>query len=199
MLMMLCMCNYDTDQDNELAQFQSNASERPQSRYTPEISAAAIRSIIQEEMEEQEVAIEDIPVEGKFMGPENHKHSLRYIEMKGFAWFTCTKGHNKGNCKRWPSAHSWCFIDLREQRICYRYTQDCNVHDCEADIGPEFTEESIREMAQRAVRQFLRRIGRLRGATNNNHDGNPRDHDKGGPHDEKRCSKCRRLGRSCWK
>ena len=183
------MYNANTDDDLDVDR---------RSKYAPEISPAAIRAIILKELAMHEVNTEfDIPDERYFRSPENHEGSLRYFESKGFAWFTCKKQHKPNNkIKRWPSAHSWCFIDLKKQEICYRYEQECNAHNIVAQPGPEFTEEAIQKMAKLVVNRFLIKTGRIRYvprvSTNT-------DKTEGGPHDEGRCGKCKRLGRSCWK
>ncbi len=180
---------FNTDDDNE------TISERPKLKYAPEISIDAIKAIILKEMARQNVNAEEIPKERVFTLPKNHKNSKRYFETKGLAWFVCMKSHNKGNYKRWPSAHSWCFIDLKEQKICYRDKQQCNVHNTTAENGPEFTKEALEKMAKYAVEGFLIKMGL----------GLPPGRStrtkqtEGGPHDKARCGKCTRLGRSCWK
>lgn len=114
------------------------------SKYKPEISKEEIKEIILREMDEQGVKVTDIPKETEFRGPKYHGGSKRYFSTKGFAWFTCKK-HNGD--RHWPSAHAWCFIDLKEQEICHRYTQDCKRHNTKAELGPEFTEEALKKMA----------------------------------------------------
>ena len=135
--------------------------------------------------------------EGDFVSPKKHEKSVRYFEAKGFAWFTCKKPHdNKGNFKCWPSAHSWCFIDIKKQEICYRDEQKCKAHNTAAQLGPEFTEEAIQKMAKWVVKGFLIKTRRIQYVPRESTDT---DQTEGGPHDEGRCGKCKRLGRSCWK
>ena len=161
------------------------------SSYEPEISPAAIKRIIADAMADNNVTKEDIPNEPAFTTPAKARGSKRYFETKGFAWLNCPGGDN-----RWPSAHCWCFIDLKKQTICYRDPQDCKK--CESEVDPEFTEESVERMAEYAVRGFLIKTGELHAVFNPRVD----DDDMGtqrGPHDEERCGRCRRLGTSCWK
>ena len=162
----------------------------PRSSYQPEVSSEAIRDIIKAAMEAENVRERDIPTEHYFASPEDGANSKRYFEVKGFAWFVCPRNDN-----RWPSAQSWCFMDLKKQAICYRDKQDCKK--CESKASPEFTEEALKRMAEYAVKSFLIRTGKR------HHEYRPRgDMDGavgGGPHDEERCARCRRLGRSCWK
>ena len=132
-------------------------------------------------MAESNITPADIPEEGPFISPEDAQGGKRYYEVKGFAWFTCQD-------KSWPSAHAWCFIDLKKQVICFRYTQGCNK--CEKKVSPEFSADSIQSMAEFVVRRFT---GSWKGGGS---DG-PRE-TQGGPHDEGRCSKCEKLGSSCW-
>ncbi len=112
----------------------------------------------------QRVNTVDIPEdEGDFTSPENHKNSLRYYEFKGFAWFTCREQHEPDSpdikIRRWASARSWCFIDLKKQEICYRDTQECKVDNIVAQPGPEFTEEVIQRWPNGWSRGFCLRLG----------------------------------------
>ena len=142
-------------------------------------------------MDEKGVTIEKIPIECPFTTPgESTKDSKRYFEVKGFAWFCCPMRDN-----RWPSAHAWCCIDLKEQNICYCDVQDCR--NCEAKASPEFTEESIERMAEYAVKRYRIRTGDPKQVPF--YSSISERETEGGPHDEERCSRCRRLGRSCWK
>ena len=154
------------------------------------MSKAAIKKIIRDAMAEKGVEERDVPDEAPFISPAYAQSSKRYIEVKGFAWFSCPKKHH-----RWPSAQSWCFIDLKEQEICYRDNQKCKK--CNSGASPEFTRESIEKMAQYAVKKFLIKTKRL--VPEFNPSNASTDETQGGPHDEGRCGKCKRLGRSCWK
>ena len=165
--------------------------EASRSGYQHEISPDDIKAIIKKAMEEEGVRRRDIPPEDEFTTPENVKYkSKRFFEVKGFAWFACPKRD-----RYWPSAHSWCFMDLKKQTICYRDKQKCQK--CESKASPEFTEEALERMAEYAVESFLRRTGKKQV------DQDPKSTDtqdtQGGPHDEERCDRCRRLKRSCWK
>jgi hypothetical protein len=142
-------------------------------------------------MAEKDITRGEIPSEHQFTTPGNAKNSKRYFETKGFAWFKCP---SRDNC--WPSAHAWCFIDLKKQTICHRDPQDCRK--CECEVDPEFTEESIEKMAEYATKRYLIKTGELEAVFNPRIGDDDRE-TQGGPHDEERCGKCRRLGRSCWK
>ena len=131
---------------------------------------------------------EEIPWENRFTSPQEARYSERYFEAKGFAWFRCQED---GKC--WPSAHAWCFIDLKKQRICYRYKQNCKK--CEFRTKPGFTESAVTRMARFVVEKYLIRIGELEILPVSGNDGTMT---KGGPHDQDRCGKCKALGRSCW-
>ncbi|XP_064394033.1 uncharacterized protein MAL13P1.304-like isoform X4 [Halichondria panicea] len=188
----------DGSPDNDDDDFHTEPNNR-RSKYAPEISPAAIRAIILKELVIQRVNTVDIPEdEGDFTSPENHKNSLRYYEFKGFAWFTCREQHEPDSpdikIRRWASARSWCFIDLKKQEICYRDTQECKVDNIVAQPGPEFTEEVIQKMAKWVVKGFLLKTGRIQHVPR---DSTDTDKTEGGPHDEGRCGKCKRLGRSC--
>ena len=161
----------------------------PRSSYQPDVPPDAIRDIIKAAMVAKGVREQDIPTEHYFASPEDGANSKRYIEVKGFAWFVCLRK----DC-RWPSAQSWCFMDLKTQSICYRDKQECKK--CESEASPEFTREALERMAEYAVKSFQIRTGRER------REYHPRSTDtedtQGGPHDEGRCGKCQRLGHSCW-
>ena len=143
-------------------------------------------------MAKEEVKEENVPMEGPFISPNKASDSKRYFEAKGFAWFSCPQKHN-----RWPSAHSWCFIDLKTQSICYRDNQGCRK--CDSTIAPEFQRESVERMARYVVKKFLRRTGRRPIGKHSHHSASAPEEIQGGPHDVQRCGKCKRLGRSCWK
>ena len=147
------------------------------------------KAIILAAIEDEGVRVEDIPKEREFTSPKDANGSKRYFKKKGFAQFVCPSDN-----RMWSSAHAWCIIDLKEQRICYRYEQECQR--CNSEANPDFSEEEVKWMADLAVKSFLRRTGQL-------HDDLP-DRDNGGPqggeaHDEQRCQMCKELGRSCWK
>ena len=173
--------------DDEAA---AEAASPPRSRYQPEVPPGTITDIIKAAMTAQNVKECDILSEPQFTSPENVKKSQRYFEVKGFAWFGCPRKHH-----RWPSAQSWCFMDLKTQTICYRDAQKCKK--CESKASPEFTREALERMAKYAVKSFLIETRRERRVYH------PRSTDtedtQGGPHDEGRCGRCQRLGRSCWK
>lgn len=156
--------------------------EPPRYIYEPEISEEAIKAIILREMHRQNVFVQDI------------EEGTRYFLTKGFAWFTC-QFHDR--YRRWPSRHSWCHIDLKKQRISKRYSQQCREDDQKAEPGPEFTEESIKEMAEYAVKSFLKKSGRLQLPPSTVY--TETEQTEGGPHDEARCERCQELRRSCWK
>ena len=153
------------------------------------MDSSAVKIIILETMKEKDVKEADILQEDS-LDLENCGRSKRYFYTKGFAWFRCHQKH-----KYWPSAHAWCVIDLKLQEICHRDHQKCNKCDSKAD--PNFTVESLKKMAEYAVKQFLIKTRRLSPSVHVPHTDT--GDIEGGPHDEKRCGKCERLGRSCWK
>ena len=164
-------------------------TDNPGGGYEEEVNSSAVKKIILEAMNKEDVEVADIPHEG-LLDLENCKRSKRYFYTKGFAWFKCPKRH-----KNWPSAHAWCVIDLKRKKICHRDYQKCNKCDSKAD--PNFTEESLERMAEYAVKQFLIRTHQLPPSAHVPH--TDMGDIEGGPHDEERCGKCKRLGRSCWK
>ena len=106
-------------------------------------------------MEKHGIKTKDIPSE-KMFSPRRiksiHKRSKRYIEAKGFAWFKCHHKHRK-----WPSANAWCIFDLKKQKICYRYSQDCKK--CNLSKKPVYSEATLERMADFAVRKLSTRLG----------------------------------------
>ena len=154
-------------------------------------------------MDERGVSARNIPEEPE-TDPEDFdtvRRSWRYFRVKGFARFRRHRDPSGGYCSRtWPSAHAWCIMDLKEQKIIHKFDQNCQ--QCEGMGLPDFDEKALERMADYAVESYLRKSGRLL----------PRQHepldmsdladaleDNGPPHDEQRCEVCRRLGRSCWK
>ncbi len=157
------------------------------------MSRSTVRDIIKDAMDYYDVKARKIAYEyHPFRTPREAKGSKRYFEVRGFAWFNCPQKHH-----RWASAHSWCFIDLKTQTICYSDKQNCKK--CESKAKPKFTEESIETMADIVVEKYLRRIGKWDSPLSSNDDGSSSDNQrtKGGPHDQERCGKCRRQGRRC--
>ena len=135
-------------------------------------------------MAKKGVKEEDIPRENPFTSPDNAQDSVRYIEVKGFAWFHCKKNHE------WASPHSWCFVDLKTQTICYRDTQQCR--ECSAKTAPEFTQESLEKMAEFVVQKFLVKTKKIRSVCRHKIAA------LRGGHIQQNCGKCKRLGRGCW-
>lgn len=129
--------------------------------------------------------------------------SKRYFKTKAFASFNAHKRPSGAGpmCSRnWKSAHAWCVLDLKEQRIAHKLSQDCQT--CNGHSMPEFDRESMQRMAEYAVDLYLKRVGRRQWKPR----VDPFDMDDmffalddRPPHDEARCEMCRRLGRSCWK
>ena len=119
--------------------------------------------------------------------------SQRYFRVRGFAWY---RQHDStiGCSRTWASAHSWCILDLREQKIVHRYGQECRT--CGGKGTPSFSEEARRRMAEYACQQHLYRTKReQRPAV----DPDMRDlsGQRDGPHDSSNCDMCKLLGNSC--
>ena len=75
--------------------------------------------------------------------------SRRYVRVRGYGHFFDPL------CNRhWRSPYSWCVIDLRQQRIIYRYIQQCR--QCEADCKPDFKDDAKEKMAEYACDIYLR-------------------------------------------
>ena len=119
--------------------------------------------------------------------------SQRYFRVRGFAWYR-QHNSNTGCSRTWASAHSWCILDLREQKIVHRYGQECRT--CGGKGTPSFSEEARRRMAEYACQQHLYRTKReQRPAV----DPDMRDlsGQRDGPHDSSNCDMCKLLGNSC--
>ena len=161
------------------------------------------REVIDTVMRQNEVTPAEIPQE-RGVDPTNIdsiSQSKRYFKTKAFASFNA---HNRpsgagARCSRnWKSAHAWCVLDLKEQCIAHKLSQDCQ--SCNGHSFPEFDRESMQRMAEYAVDLYLKRVGRKQW------EPRPFDFDDmlfalddRPPHDEARCEMCRKLGRSCWK
>ena len=153
---------------------------------------------IAEVMDEKDVLQDDIPKEQPF-DPENLgeiKHSKRYFRCKGFAKFDNHQRRDHNCNRRWASGHAWCIMDLREQSIIHRFTQECQK--CEGSAEPEFDRAALRRMAEWAVDTYLRRTGRLSPIQRDPFDMADLHDALNGPHDEERCEMCKQLGHSCW-
>ena len=153
--------------------------------------------VIVQVMKEESVTPKDIPFEEHVKNPKIDaiKGSKRYFKCKAFAWFN----YHEGCGRSWPSAHSWCILDLKEQRIHYKFSQGCK--GCEGEAEPTFDDEAIKRMATYAVETYLKMIGRMewRNDALDLTDLADALDDERGPHDEERCEVCKQLGRSCWK
>lgn len=102
--------------------------------------------------------------------------------------------------RSWKSAHAWCVLDLKKQKIAHKLTQDCQ--SCDGRSDPQFDREAMKRMADYAVDFYLKRSGRRSWPPRSDvYDFNDMLFalDDRPPHDEARCEMCRKLGRSCWK
>ena len=133
--------------------------------------------------------------------PSNVKQVLksnRYFSCSAFGSFnTHDDPSGRGHMKSWKSAHAWCTIDLKRQRIAHRWIQKCK--QCEGESEPWFDKRTLEKMAKRAVKLYLINIGRLKKEKKADDDDDDNDQLIGPPHDEARCAMCQKLGRSCWK
>lgn len=159
--------------------------------------------MIGEVMEEKGVRPSEIPQESNIDPTDlvSINQSWRYFKTKAFASFNAHAGNSDRRCPRtWKSAHAWCVLDLKEQQIVHKLSQDCQ--SCNGHSMPDFDRESVRKMAEFAVDLYLKRSGKKPWEVRST----PFDFDdfydaldERPPHDEKRCEMCRKLGRSCWK
>lgn len=146
-------------------------------------------AIFQEVMIKNKIFPDLVPAETPFNYSRRRqieKSSKRYFVVKGFAKFSCPKH------RVWPSAHAWCFIDLKTQSIRHRYRQVCKK--CKYSAPPMFDKESLASMAQKGVNDYLSRKGLKK---------RPRKvksvrmtHKT--PHDRKRCFCCKDKGKKCF-
>ena len=154
-----------------------------------------VQQIISDEMEKWNVKTKDIP-EDFDIDPskaEEVKKSKRYYNCKAFGSFNFHDDPTgKGHTKKWKSARAWCTLDLKQQCIAHRFSQDCNY--CEGKSYPWFNEDALKRMAEFAVNLYLKKIGRIEYEMKDQDD----NIQIGPPHDEKRCDMCKQLGRSCW-
>ena len=169
-------------------------------------NAEAEQATIQEVMEEKNIDPGGIPSERHIRDPSNPgsiSGSKRYFRTKAFARFPRHRVKVPGCARTWPSAHAWSVMDLKKQRICHRYSQECQ--SCEGAGEPVYDEDAIRRMAEWACDEYLVRVGRrvreqrfgmgfLLDAL-----GVLAMDESSQPHDRQRCDMCRRLGRECWK
>ena len=150
-------------------------------------------------MDENDIDPRDIPWarnRGHFE-PDNLdsiRGSKRYFRVKGFAWYRQHKPPT-GCSRTWASAHSWCVIDLRQQRIIHKYGQDCRT--CGGKSTPSFNEEARRRMAEYVCQRYLYRTGQLEWTRDSQPDMTDLSGERDGPHDQSRCDMCKMLGHSC--
>ena len=147
-------------------------------------------------MEINGISPENVPEEPEITSPkipQNIARSKRYFRTKAFAMFKCS------SCKReWPSAHAWSVLDLKEQRFCCFYYQECN--QCENKVKPKYDAEAVVRMVKWACKVYQIRMG-LRepdGSSEYGDDDDEGEENSRGPHDQERCELCRLLGRPCW-
>ena len=151
-------------------------------------------------MEEKDIDPARIPSEDHVRDPSNPDSingSGRYFRTKGFARFPRHRVLVPGCGRTWPSAHAWSVMDLKKQRICHRYSQECQR--CEGAGEPVYDEEAIRRMAEWACDQYLVRVGRKSREPYFGMVAMDALDESSQPHDNRRCDMCRRLGRNCWK
>ncbi len=151
-----------------------------------EPSPETIKEIILDAMEKEGVLPSDIPKEKSFYEGLNIRGSKRYFEKHGVGHYDCDEEDND-----WNSVFSWCIIDLKKQKICYRYYEQCKK--CETKAWPQFSYETIEKLAHLTVESFLFRTGRKERPERQ---GDPIRRIRG-PHDEERCEKCIETGQRC--
>ena len=149
----------------------------------------SVRSIIREVMEMSEIHPSDIPPENRLRNPNNLrriKRSKRYFLLKAKGSFRRHSG-----CKHaWSSGHSWSVLDLKTQRIHYRYFQACKT--CKNLVQPLYGRVAVVKMVRRACLQYTGALQGNRAAVR------PPVHTNG-PHEQFLCEMCMTLGHECWK
>ena len=149
------------------------------------MSRSTSQSIIKEAMASENIIARRIPYEKPFTNPDAAQRSRRYFEVRGFAWFVCEQKH------RWSSVYSWCFIDLKRQKICYRDTQQCK--ECDAEAKPWFPDDSLTRMAEFVVYKYCKLMHLPSSKVVNELTAGKRS----GSHYEEGCGRCKRRGQSC--
>lgn len=124
-------------------------------------------AIIKEVMEEKGISPQDIPEEQPFQLrrfvnnlKRKKKWSRRYFNGRAKGEFKC----QEGTCDRcWSSPHSWCILDLKEQKIIMKFEQMCfkgrKKHkkanpDYKGELPTYTNEESVTRMVEWAVDLF---------------------------------------------
>lgn len=155
------------------------------------MSREEIRAIFLDVMAKNKITPQHVPTERVFdysRRKQIEKSSRRYFVVKGFAKFRCPKH------RAWPSAHSWCFVDLKTLSIVHRYKQSCKR--CNFTVEPIFVDEDVLEnMLQNGVSQFMYRRGWKKRPKRKN----TRRMTRKVPHDTRRCSRCKDKRRNCSK
>ena len=153
-------------------------------------------SVIKKVMDKFNINPEDIPDENYIEDPmdpkeiEIHRKSKRYFRTRAEADYG-----QHDECERtWHSVHSWSVIDLKKQKFHGHYGQDCR--ECGETLTPFYEEDEIEEMTERACRQYLIRIGELERSPATGSGGQAFGK---GPHEQKLCGMCKKLGHECWK
>lgn len=153
-----------------------------------------IRKVIERVMAKYEITPESVPEEAEIVNPSipgNISRSKRFFRTKGFARFE----PHSGCTRNWPSAHSWSVLDLKEQKFCHHYGQDCRK--CNTKVKPLYEELSVERMAEWACKTHLIRM-ELREPDHSVDYGDDTEDDSNGPHDQQRCGMCQVLGHACW-
>ena len=117
--------------------------------------------------------------------------SPRYVLVKGYGHYKCTCSNT------WPSVHSWCIMDLRQQRIRYRYEQKCRSCVFNHDTKPYFKKDVTTKMAEYACQQHLYRTRHGREKTADYPDMTSFAGNREGSHDVGNCKMCKLKGYPC--
>ena len=164
-------------------------------------------NIIKEVMDEYNIKPKDIPNEDDPKHPteiyvkdpmdpkEIDRRSKRYFRTKAVGHFRQHDGCRHTH-RHWFSAHSWSVIDLKKQKFYGHYCQGCKI--CEQTVTPFYRKSEIKRMAEWACREYLIRIGKLERDFAAGSGGQTFGNSKG-PHEQKLCGMCKKLGRECWK
>lgn len=168
------------------------------------VGGSVVKEVIEAAMREENIETTDIP-DDLHIDPSNVRQvrtrdCKRYCICRAFASFDSHADprpikERDNHTNTWKSAHAWCTIDLKRQRIAHRWSQQCRI--CEGESYPWYDKEALQRMARFAVKMYLIKTGKIE--VKKSEDTDDSDNHRGRPHQEKRCAMCKQLGHSCVK
>ena len=148
---------------------------------------------------------------------DKSKWSRRYFRGRAYGQFVCDHKLYLKPSKNWSSAHAWCILDLKEQKVEMKVKQKCSLQElhmsedlkqlCLRDydqkeatskdydgVEPCFEDiDSVKHMVEWAVNLYLYLVGRLE----REHSHHTSSYTPTAEHKEWLCEMCKRLGRPC--